>query len=303
MTKRRWFTLLAGLPLALGALSISSRAHAQEEVHTYGIANFGGTGQCGSLSQTHSVHTATAAAFQAPFSFLKILGLWDEISSRNNSLARGSHFTDSSKAATCTCSGACSCAADDLGVNAGADEADVVYVHTHGGHSATSPVNTSLLMGNSAFDCSVQTDQNMRFGASGGDLDIAVIKACQSGDYDVWLKGGYRQQITTTSSTMTMWNAFHGDSSCGDHVTDYVGDYASGSLFNGVGENWLDEAYDSGGADDCPVSIVFGSSSLARNDMYEYGGFLDRKNTGAKTGSTIFYIAGCDPVNGRTLPQ
>jgi hypothetical protein len=302
MTTQRRLIGLAGLPAALLALSISSQAHAQHEVHTYGIANFGGSGQCGSMSQTHPVHTETASAFQQPFSMLKTIGLWDEVSSRNNSLARGSYFTDSTKAATCSCS-ACSCVADDMAVNSGADDADVIYVHTHGGHSASSPVNSSLSMGNSAYDCSVRTDQNMRFGASGGDLEIAIIKACQSGDYDVWQSGGYRQQITTTASTMTMWNAFHGDSSCGDHVTDYVGDYAADSLFNGVGENWLDEAYDSDGADDCPVSIVFGSSSSVRHDMYEFGGFLDRKNTGSKTGSTIFYIAGCDPINGRTLPQ
>ncbi len=39
---------------------------------------------------------------------------------------------------------------------------------------------------------------------------------------------------------MRMWNAFHGNSSCGNHVKRYVED----SLYNGVGENWLDEAYD-----------------------------------------------------------
>ena len=302
MLKRRSLIGIGCLPAALFALTISGGASAQE-VHTYGIANFGGAGQCGSASQTHSVHTSTAAAFQAPFSFMQGFGLWGEVWGRNNSLARGSHFTDTTKSATCTCSGLCSCAGDDLASNAGADEADVIYVHTHGGHSASSPANSSLLMGNSSFDCSVRTDQNMRFGEAGGKLDIAVIKACESGDYDVWLNGGYRQQITTSTSSLTVWNAFHGDSSCGGFVTDYVGDYASESLSDGVGENWLDEAYDSWGADDCPVSIVFGSTPSARANMYEYGGFMDRKNTGSKTGSTIFYIAGCDPDGGRVLPK
>jgi hypothetical protein len=304
MTKRQWFIVLAGLPMALSPLTMSSRAHALEEVQTYGIANFGGSGQCGDSDMTHPVHTATAAAFQEPFTLLKSLGAWDEIATRNNSQARGSYFTDSSKAATCSCGGAaCSCVADDMALDAGADNADVIYVHTHGGHSASSPAYSSLSMGSSTYDCSVRTSENMRFGASGGDLEIAIIKACQSGDYDVWLNGGYRPQITTSTSTMTVWNAFHGDSSCGNHVTDYVEDYAWGSIFNGVGENWIDEAYDTDGADDCPVSIVFGSSSAARANMFEFGGFMDRKNTGSKTGSTIFYIAGCDPTGGRVLPQ
>ena len=303
MTKRQWFIVLAALPAVTSPVFVSSEAYALDEVHTYGIANFGGTNQCGSSGMTHTVHTATASAFQSPFGFLKTLGLWDEISSRNNSLARGSYFTDSSKSATCTCSGVCSCVGDDMADDSGADDADVIYVHTHGGHNPKSPAYSSLSMGNASYDCSVRTDQNMQFGASGGDLDIAIIKACQSGDYDVWLNGGYRQQITTSSSSLTVWNAFHGDSSCGNHVTDYVADYSWSSIFNGVGENWLDEAYDSSGADDCPVSIVFGGSSSARVNMYEYGGFADRKNTGSKTGSTIFYIAGCDPDNGRTLPQ
>jgi hypothetical protein len=36
--------------------------------------------------------------------------------------------------------------------------------------------------------------------------------------------------------------------------------------------------------------------------MYANGGWLDRKNTGTKSASTIFYISGCDPSNGRVLP-
>jgi hypothetical protein len=71
-----------------------------------------------------------------------------------------------------------------------------------------------------------------------------------------------------------------------------------------VGENWIDEAYDWGVLeDDCPVSIVFGSSKSARRDMFTYGGWRDRKNTGSKTGSTIFYVRGCNPDNGSKLPD
>jgi len=305
MSNRRLFHVLAGVPVLGCLLAMPSSARAQHEAHVYGIANFGHTGECeDDTSLSHSVHTSTAAAFATTFNLLSMVSLWDEVSTRNNTSARGSYWTDSSQAASCACS------ANDMASGSGADEADVVFIHTHGWHdagSSSTPAYSGLVMGNGSYDCGVLTNENMLFGnpGTGGDLEIAVVKACQSGDYDVWKNGGYRQQITTSDSTMTMWNAFHGDSSCGNHVKDYVGDYSISSISNGVGENWIDEAYDDSqfsNDDDCPVSIVFGSSFASRELMYEYGGWRDRKNTGLKTGSTIYYIAGCDPSNGRVLP-
>jgi hypothetical protein len=267
---------------------------ALDEVQVYGIAQFGGSGQCGDSDMTHTVHTSTAFAFRTPFDLMKLIGLWDQTASLNNSSAHSKRWSDSSKAT----------GGSDTETNAGADEPDVIYVHTHGSHSESSPARTSLSMGKSGsgFACSAETDTHMLWNS---DLDIAVIKACQSGDYDTWLNGGYRQQFTRSGSPFRMWNAFHGDSSCGSHVTSYVGAYASESFFNGVGENWLDEAYDVDSGtddDDCPVSIVMGDSQAKRVNLFENGGWLDRKDTGAKTGSTIFYFKGCDPKNGRKLP-
>ena len=94
------------------------------------------------------------------------------------------------------------------------------------------------------------------------------------------------------------------DSSCGNFVKGYLDDYVQSSKWDGVGENWLDEAYDWGLIyDDCPVSIVFGSTKAARVSMYANGGWKDRKATGSKTGSTIFYVRGCNPDNGIKLPN
>ena len=280
---------------AAGLFVVAAAAQAANEVQVYGIAQFGGSGQCGSSGMTHPVHTETASAFLTPFAIMKLFGQWDQTATLNNSNAKSSLFTDSGKA------GACACTADDVATDKGLDESDVIYVHTHGGHSV-SPANSSISMGKSGTGlvCSARTDLNMRWNS---DLDIAVIKACQSGDYETWSHGGYRQQLTTSSSGFRMWNAFHGDSSCGSHVTDYVGDYAAESFFDGVGENWLDEAFDEDGSDDdCPVSIVMGSSSSNRRNLFENGGWLDRKATGSKTGSTIFYFLGCHPDNGIQLP-
>jgi hypothetical protein len=287
-----------GISLLAMTMGKAAPALALDETTVYGIASFGGTGQCGTSNLSHSVHASTAAAFSNPFGLLKTVGLWDSVKTANNTGARGSYFTDSTKG------GSCMCTADDVSATAGADAADVIYVHTHGNQDG---VSSGLVMGNSSYDCEARTNQNMYFGdpKGGGDLDIAVVKACESGDYDVWKGGNYRKQMVASDSSFSMWNAFHGDSSCGSHVTSYVSHYAWLSMLDGAGENWLDAAYDdnaSANSDDCPVSIVFGGSNSARVSMYEYGGWLDRKNTGTKSGSTIFFMSGCDPAGGSVLP-
>ena len=100
-----------------------------------------------------------------------------------------------------------------------------------------------------------------------------------------------------------MWNAFHGDSSCGSHVTTYVGNYSKSSFDKGVGENWIDLAYRNDSDDDCPVSIVFGETEPQREYMYESGGFSNRKDTGIKNNSSIYFVAECRPTNGSPMPK
>lgn len=286
---RQW----TGATLA-GALLLPAAALANE-THVYGIANFNGaaSGQCN--AESHSVHTQTAGEFASYFTTLMSAGLWTDVHTLNNTSARTDLWTDASKGTAAN--------AKDTQTNAGVDDADVLYVHTHGGHSETN-LNSWLVMGSNADACSAVTDTHMSLG--NGKLNIAVIKACQSGDYQVWKQGGYRTALVTTTSGFTMWNAFHGNSSCGSFVKDYVKRYASQSRSDGVGENWIDEAYDKdAGAnnDDCPVSIVFGETKAKRVAMYEAGGWRDRKNTGAKVASTIFYVGGCDPSGGQQLPD
>lgn len=286
-----------GMAALLSAAISGSAQAAINETHVYGIANFGHSGECTTdTGLTHPVHTTTAAKFANHFSDLRADNLWDDVQTRNNTSARGSYWTDASKADDCNCT------ADDEKDKYGADDADVLYIHTHGGHHQG--VDSYLLMGNGSYDCYAYTTENMLFNS---DLQIAVVKACQSGNYDVWLGRGYGAQFNETASPFTMWNAFHGDSSCGSNVTSYVDSYVKESDFNGVGENWLDEAYDydsGSNDDDCPVSILFGALKADRELMFTYGGWKDRKDTGDKTGaSTYFYIGGCDPSNGDPLPN
>ncbi|WP_164001738.1 DUF6345 domain-containing protein [Pyxidicoccus caerfyrddinensis] len=270
-----------------GALLLPAAALANE-THVYGIASFGGAGQCN--ADSHSVHTKTAAVVANYFNNLKNNGLWSDVQTLNNSSARADLWTDAAKSAT---------QAKDTLANAGVDDADVFFVHTHGGHNE-SPARSWLVMGSNVDSCSAVTDTHMRLG--NGKLNIAVVKACQSGNIEVWENGGYRQQLVTSTSGFSMWNAFHGDSSCGNKVKRYLDDYVESSRSDGVGENWIDEAYDWGiRKDDCPVSIVFGATKAQRVAMFEAGGWRDRKNTGSKTASSYFYVSGCDPENGRSL--
>ncbi|NOK32930.1 hypothetical protein HMI49_06925 [Corallococcus exercitus] len=275
-----------------GALLLPAAALA-DETHVYGIANFGGAGQCN--ADSHSVHTKTAAEFAGYFNSLVSSGLWSDVRTINNSSARADLWTDASKAAAVD--------AKDTLANAGVDDADVLFVHTHGGHNE-SALRSWLVMGTDVDSCSAITDIHMNLG--NGKLNIAVVKACQSGDYQVWKQGGYRQALVTPTSGFSMWNAFHGDSSCGNFVKRYVKRYVSSSRSDGVGENWIDEAYDwdiGKNNDDCPVSIVFGETKAARVAMFENGGWRDRKNTGSKVASTYFYVGGCDPSGGQKLPE
>jgi len=302
MHKQKSFTMVSApaLAIALSGILVPRQAAALDEAHAYGIANFGHAGECSSdTSLTHSVHTETAQKFIDAFDDLIASGDWDQTDIHNNTAARGSYFTDTTKAASC------SCTADDMRSGYGVDEADVMFVHTHGGHVTST--SSYLLTGSSSYDCYAYTNSNMYFNASGaGDLDIAVVKACQSGDYNVFLAGGYRPQLTDSGSSFTVWNAFHGDSSCGSHVKGYVSDYAKDSTFDGVGENWIDEAYDNAfwpwETDDCPVSIVMGSTESLADHMYTYGGWKDRENTGSKTSGWYYWVSGCAPTSGVVLP-
>ncbi|MFP2928214.1 hypothetical protein ACLESO_24050 [Pyxidicoccus sp. 3LG] len=273
-----------------GALLLPAAALANE-THVYGIANFGGTGQCSAKS--HSVHTKTAAEFSGYFNSLVSAGKWTDVRTLNNSSARADLWTDAAKAPVAD--------AKDTQANAGVDDANVLFVHTHGGHNEAY-LQSWLVMGTNADSCEAITNIHMRLG--NGKLNIAVVKACQSGDYQVWKQGGYKTLVTSTSG-FSMWNAFHGDSACGNFVKRYVKRYVANSRGDGVGENWIDEAYERRAFknnDDCPVSIVFGETKAQRLAMFEAGGWKDRKNTGRKLHSTYFYVEGCDPDNGQTLP-
>jgi len=101
-------------------------------------------------------------------------------------------------------------------------------------------------------------------------------------------------------------NGYHGisydQSANPGHVFDYIVD----SQYNGIGDNWIDEMNDLANwawepADQCATSVVLGDASASRANQFYNGGFRDLKSTGAHSGSSFFYIDGCDPDDGEKL--
>ncbi|MEO6576272.1 MAG: hypothetical protein ABIP89_20640, partial [Polyangiaceae bacterium] len=290
-------------PFACAVLAASS-ADAADNARSYGIANFGMPGQCGTPGMTHPVHVATAKAFTDQFFWMKQVQFWGTTSNTFNSGAGANLFTDPARQATCASNNNNVCSAND-NTQAGIDNVAVSFVHTHAGHNPSS--NSFFSMGNTSSGCNAATDTNFLLGdtATAGASEIAVMKACQGADLGVWQGGGYKKMVQN-SSRFSMWNGFHGDSSCGGSTADYVADYAASSMVEGAGENWIDDAFDSDSSgDDCPVSIVFGNTKANRKAMFTHGGFGDRKLTNvSKSGSTYFFVSGCKPPvgTGVTLP-
>ncbi len=229
------------LPALAAILTVgAANASNTDTVHAYGISKFGGANECGVPSQSHSAHTLSATSFTDQFVWWNQIQLWGPWVDVYDTAAASDFFTDPAR------SNVCNCSSENDNAFAGFDHAKVSYVHTHAGHSVAGN-RSSFVMGNSggAYTCNASTDTNFLFGntSGGGQLEIATMKACEGADYTVWKQGGYKAMVPSTSHTQ-IYNAFHGDSSCGNFVADYVADYASDSFFDGVGENWIDEAYD-----------------------------------------------------------
>jgi hypothetical protein len=97
-------------------------------------------------------------------------------------------------------------------------------------------------------------------------------------------------------------NGFHGspDGANDEHVS--MGDYAYFAKANGVGSDWFDIFFEEDGAeDDCPVSLVYGSSGAVRDEAWVDGGLADFHSTGSHTGLTYYFIDGCNPYYGPEL--
>jgi hypothetical protein len=198
---------------------------------------------------------------------------------------------------------------DDEDDAEGADFADVALLNTHGGHiHEAAGYYSYFTMGDAGSGCSPNTRDDIRLGNDGGDLEIAILAACQSGQYDVWTDGGYFD-VRASDGTFNTWLAFHGNSFDGSTDVDRFEDYLEDSFENGLGDNWLDELYRNPvGADNeqCPIAIVFCEDESDCDSQFDWGGFKDRFKVAiadTKSISKYFYLGGCDPGAGPHLPN
>lgn len=199
---------------------------------------------------------------------------------------------------------------DDDNSTLGCDTGDVCFLSTHGGSYFSGADSESYVywrMGDNSSDCTPESLE-MRYGNSPGDTEILIVDACESGQWGVWKDTNQSTQtgffhFVSSTSTFSTFLGYHG---LAPDRYAFIDNYARDVYSDGVGVDWLAEAYVSGNMEDnqdtCPVAIVFGQGSSNRDLMYEWGGMADRKNTGTRTsGATYYYIVGCDPAAGNPV--
>ena len=106
--------------------------------------------------------------------------------------------------------------------------------------------------------------------------------------------------MINSSSTLSTFLGYHGNA---PDRRAFIDEFAEDSDEDAIGLNWLTEAYQEDGDEDtCPVAVAFGDNRDDRHHMLDWGGFMDRENTGTRTsGATYYYIEGCNPDSGYEL--
>lgn len=281
--------------------SVAGQAHAQGDFIGFGVTQFGGANQ-GECDASHLWWTTREVDnLYEVFHGWTNDGLWDAARKKKNKDVDGADFEDPTESSTGWDD------RDDIGCDSG----DVCFLSTHGNATFGGDPNDSNVrwtMGENSSDCSPESI-DMLYGntASGrvGDTEILIVDACNSGQWGVWIDSnnntstGFFDFVNSTS-TMSTYLAYHGFSP--DRYA-FIDEYAEDVYSDGVGTDWLLEAFDEGNMpnnqDTCPVAVVFGSSSSLRDSMFDFGGFADRKDTGTRTsGASYYFLAGCDPDDG-----
>lgn len=275
-------------------------AGALEEAHSYGVELFGGTGECSGGDLDYTIDQADAV--RDVFSGWISSSLWDEAHQYGNQGVDRADFADVSLMSW----------GDDALDIYGAEDADVVYISTHGNSNCNGGQGSSystFTMGqdHTGQDCTIDTDtntgtpvhQDLLIGNT--DTKIMLVDACESVQKCVWDNDGYDQ---IDGSHLRMYGGFHGKSFDRLPQVTAVEDYASNSRLSGAGDNWLDFRWVNSifaNEDHCPTAIVWGETSTVRDSFYNNGGLDDWIDTGANTGQTFYYISGCDPDYGDPL--
>lgn len=147
--------------------------------------------------------------------------------------------------------------------------------------------------------CLVNTNNQMLYGNSTGDLDVVILDACQTVQRCVFDATGYQNMAGFQMSTLL---GFHGNS--WDMANQWrYDDYGAYSVNYGIGSNWVDALTDLKlfSDDQCATAVVSGDTQAHRDGMYNDGGFKDLQNTGPHVGASFYYWCGCQPDGGPKL--
>ncbi|MBJ76799.1 MAG: hypothetical protein CMJ98_07265 [Planctomycetes bacterium] len=286
-------------PAAIATLMLvfgwTEGAVAAKEGAAFGVNNFSGSGECGSADLRWSDEFIDGL-----LDALDDHG-WDSTERWMNSAVDGRDWTDSSLEVW---------GADENDPYA-VDHADVGMISSHGAHVHSSAGYYSyFVMGddNTSEDCRPNSTDQMLFGnTSAGDLEVLILAACQTAHHDVWTDGGYFH-VRERDGSLSTWLGFHGDSYDSRSDANRMEDYAQTSFYNGLGDNWIDEMYRNPigwNNTQCPTAVVFCEDGRDCDRQFDYGGFDDRFKVAlsdVKRISTYYYISGCNPSNGGTLP-
>jgi hypothetical protein len=289
--------------VAAAVTGLAAEARAQGDFIGFGVTQFGGASQGECDASPLLFTTWESDNLYDVFKKWTDDGCWDAASKKKNQEVDGVDFLDATKYG----------GGYDDHAGIGCDSGDVCFLSTHGGADwgSTSTSEVYWVMGDSSYECR-PSSKDMLYGntASGrtGDTEILIVDACKSGQLGVWngtnvsLQSGFFEFVNSTS-TLSTYLAYHG---LAPDRYAFIDEYAEDVYSDGVGIDWLLEAFVSGNmADDqdtCPVAVVFGSSSANRDLMFEWGGMADRKNTGTRTaGASYYFLEGCDPEGGNPV--
>jgi hypothetical protein len=198
----------------------------------------------------------------------------------------------------------------------GTDFADVVFYSGHGQADCSDQYGvyaSSITMGaadvipdpytQNTETCAPDFESEIRFGNSGGgeEANVLVMLSCQTLQYCVATNGVFDSVVHGRFNTIV---GFHGDADDSSTNVDKVGVYIVSAEWNGIGDDWIDIMNYSPlfGNQHCGTVLIYGANETECDDQFDYGGYKDFHDTGQLSGSTYYWIQGCDPLGGPELP-
>lgn len=278
-------TIRLGFAIGLLLPAVAGEGHADREGATFGVDDYGSGDLCEGIPLDYP--TSQESAFYQEISLYAGAHAFDVIERNQNGMVDGRDFIDKSLGGQ-----------DHLSPR-GTDWADVVMFSGHGGKYYCSA--TALKMGDDSNSCEPYLTSEIQLG--GVDTGTLVMDASNCLEKCVWDWGGFDTLDQGGSGTeLAVANGYHG--SPGDDLqgVQEIGDFAYYAKMDGLGDDWVDIMFTEGTYDDCAVTIVYADNASEADDAFYYAGLADQHSTGNHDYQKYWYISGCAPKNGATLP-